>query len=101
MKETEIRVVIKEVNKAPRVETIENTLKALQTVCGGYIQMVPYIGDISIVCNEEGKIHGMPPNFMWRRDVIVGNTLFSACNDDGEQRSLTDFEADYVIKAFE
>ena len=41
-------------DEAPEIMIIDNTLKAMQEVVGGYIQVVnPWGGDVVIVCNEE------------------------------------------------
>lgn len=38
------------------------SLKELQTIVKGYIQIVDLGGDKLMVCNEEGAINGMPVN---------------------------------------
>ena len=62
-KETKIKVLLVEPNSYPRVIEIEDTLEAKQRIVGGYIEMiVPYEDDVAIICNEEGKINGLPLN---------------------------------------
>ena len=46
----------------PRFYAIENTLKAMQEAVGGLIQAVGFAEDCCIICNEEGRLLGMPPN---------------------------------------
>ncbi len=47
----------------PQVKEIANSLEAMQSEVGGYIEAVtPFNDDIAIVVNEEGKINGFPPN---------------------------------------
>ncbi len=63
MKEKRILVVIKEPGKAPRVEPqFENELEAFQAAVGGYIETVTVATDLVIICNEEGRLQGLPWN---------------------------------------
>jgi len=49
--------------QSPTVIEIENTLEAKQEAVGGYIQAIyPFEDEVAIICNEEGKINGMPFN---------------------------------------
>ena len=58
-----ISVLLVEPNKYPKEIEVENTLKALKKLVGGNIELFsPYEDEISIVCNEEGKITGLPLN---------------------------------------
>lgn len=44
------------------LESFSN-LKSMQSVVGGYIQAYyPWLEEVVIVCNDEGKINGMPLN---------------------------------------
>ena len=61
--EKPMRVVLCEPGKLARVTYIQPGLKSMQRIVGGYIE--PYYGfeeEVCIVCNEEGKIQGLPPN---------------------------------------
>lgn len=58
-----VRGILLEPGKEARVVSIPNTLEAKQHLVGGYIeQYCPYEEDIAIICNEEGKIEGLPAN---------------------------------------
>lgn len=49
--------------KTAEVITLPNTLKAKQNFVGGYIEAVyPFADPVAIICNEEGKINGLPAN---------------------------------------
>lgn len=56
-----ISVLIKDPGKQPRHVHIENSLKNLQTTVGGYIETVTFATDAVIICNEEGRLLGLPP----------------------------------------
>lgn len=63
MKENQILVVIKEPGQAPRLEPLfENTLEAFQEAVDGYIEAVTIAEDVVIICNEEGRLRGLPFN---------------------------------------
>lgn len=56
-----IDVIIKEPGKFPRFTKLEKTLEAFQKTVGGYIETVTVLEDLVLVCNEEGRILGLPP----------------------------------------
>ena len=63
MKEKQILVVIKEPGKAPAVDPLfDNCLESFQRCVGGYIETVTLATDLAIICNEEGRILGLPHN---------------------------------------
>lgn len=68
---------------------IENTLKALQEVVGGYIETVTLYIDLVLIVNEEGRILGLPENE--HLDGVVGDALVLGVDED-DFRSLTDGE---------
>jgi len=105
-----LKLVTKVPGKMPKVEEIEyDGLSTAQRLVGdGYIEAVTlYNGlpgidglerDLTLWCNEEGKLNGMEPNFPvpWG-DLIVGPVFFSAIDDEGDTASLTDEECKFLI----
>ena len=69
MNENEITVLKVEPGKAPEQITIPNTLRAMQELVSGHIEIVDYQG-ACLVCNEEGKMLGLEPNRRVGQDVI-------------------------------
>lgn len=58
-----ISVLLVEPNKYPRMIEIDDTLEAMQAVVGGNIEeYMPFEDEVAIVCHEEGKLIGLPPN---------------------------------------
>ncbi|MEE0119889.1 MAG: DUF3846 domain-containing protein, partial [Agathobaculum butyriciproducens] len=55
-----MKAIRKEPGCAPELIDIYNTLKALQTEVGGYIETVTIASDAVVICNEEGALLGMP-----------------------------------------
>ena len=66
----EISVVLCEPGKLAKETTIEASLESYQKTVGGYIEAYyPFEEPVCIVCNEEGKINGLPLN----RAVYAGS----------------------------
>ncbi len=57
-----IQVLLVEPKKPAREIFISNTLEALQGTVGGYIETVSFLPDAVIICDEEGKLKGLPLN---------------------------------------
>jgi len=55
------------------------TLDELQRYVGGYIERLEIAPRLDMICNEEGKLHGLPVNqvatALARTQVIVGDVL--------------------------
>ena len=84
-----ITVLIVEPGKSPRAEEIPNTLESLQLIVEGYIQaLYPFDDPVALICNEEGKLLGLP----WNRplfdengqmyDIIVGTFIVAGLTED-------------------
>ena len=67
-------------------DDLPNTLKALQQAVGGYIEVVPLTEQLCVICNEEGKLIGLPPVAAMpaRRDVLCGPLVICRTTQDGE-----------------
>ena len=60
----------------PAVEAdIPNTLEALQELVGGYIEFVPIRRNVGAICNEEGRLIGLPPNCIIRGIDFCGTVV--------------------------
>ena len=57
-----MRVIYKAPGCAPEPRDIPNTLEELQATVGGYIETVTIATDVVIICNEEGRLRGLPHN---------------------------------------
>ena len=64
----------------PEMVEVENTLRALQTEVGGYIETVTIASDAVIICNEEGRILGLPDNCRFYGVDFVGTVLIVGVN---------------------
>lgn len=81
-----ISVIIKRVGEKPYRTNISNTLRNLQNTVGGYIEVHDIASDMAIVCNEEGKLLGMPHNCN-----IAGINFFGDIIFVGTDRHKCDF----------
>lgn len=68
--------------------TIPNTLDALQEIVGGYIETFTLAPDCVLICNEEGKLRGLPANFYFCGELFVGPVFI--CGVDGEDFTSLD-----------
>jgi Domain of unknown function (DUF3846) len=101
-----IQIVVVEPNRTPYKKLIPNTLEAFNKIVCGHMEHL-YIGEIKkgvrlgLIINEEGKLLQLPFN---RKiidvDTVVGTFFITAYNVLGENISLTDQEADFLIKRF-
>jgi hypothetical protein len=72
-----MNVLIVEPEKAPREAEIGSGLKAMQDIVGGYIEATyPYDDPVVLVCNEEGKLTGLPLNRKIEDYDIIAGTFF-------------------------
>ena len=95
-----MKAIIKEVGKSPRVEEINNDLETLKSLVGGYIEVVRMEENILIICNEEGKLNGLPPNFSTGYDVIVGTAVFVSFDGKEDFTSLSDTQILLIMDKF-
>ena len=84
-----MNVLMVEPGKVPYEKDIGDGLKAMQDAVGGYIQAVyPYEDPVALVCNEEGKIEGLPLNRALKTeegeiyDIISGNFFICGLGEE-------------------
>ncbi len=94
-----ISVLKIEPGAVPKVVVMPNTLEAFQAAVGGYIEAVTLDANSVLVCNEEGKLNGLPANRQVGGDIIAGTFLIVGA-DDGDFCSLSDADAAYYAEKF-
>lgn len=57
-----ISALIKRPGELPRHVNVSNSLEALQKNVEGYIETVTISDDLVVICNEEGRLRGLPYN---------------------------------------
>ena len=103
-----MQVVIVEPEKKPFVQNIDDTLTSMQQIVGGTIQAVyPFEEPVALICNDEGKLLGLPLNRALRDEEgriydIVAGTFFLCAAPEGSDRleSLTEEQASCFKKQF-
>ncbi len=96
-----MKVLMVEPGKVPYETEIDSGLKSLQAAVDGSIQAVyPYEEPVAIICNEEGKLDGLPLNRALRDedgevyDIIAGNFLVVGLGEE----DFTDLPDDLIQK---
>ena len=96
MKEEKLKILVVEPMQPPTVQEIDSNLEAMQRIVGGDIQAIyPFDDPVAIVCNDEGKLLGLPMNRALTDDHgvpydIVCGTFFMAGLAGDHFASLTD-----------
>jgi len=97
-----MRVLAVEPMKTAYVKEIDGSLKSMQSLVQGTIQAVyPFRDKVALVCNDDGKINGMPLNRELPEidDIIAGP--FFVCGLGAEDFvSLTDEQVEQYMKRF-
>lgn len=69
MENSKMTVLVAEPQTVPYTKEIDSSLKSLQNEVGGLIQTVyPFEEPVAIICNEEGRLNGLPLNRALRDD---------------------------------
>lgn len=102
-----MKVLIVKPEKKPEVAEIESGLRSLQSAVGGFIEaLYPFDDPVAIVCNEEGKIAGLPMNRALRDDsgeiydIVCGDFIVVGLGDE-DFTSLTDEQVEKYTKVYE
>lgn len=107
MNETTVKAVKVEPGKRPCVVDLKTDLDSLQKAVSigaadqGLIEFVYLEDNISIICNEEGKLIGLAPNRRLGDDILCGVFYVVAENEDGDLISLTMAQQEHYAKMFE
>lgn len=91
-KKKKLTVLYKQINKSPKVIEIDDTLEAKQKLVKGLIEIIPYMDNLLLVCNEEGKICNMKANVIFKNDYIAGDFFIVGDDNQMDFRSLTKTE---------
>ena len=78
----EIRILVKEPGERWKEETIPNTLEALQEKVDGYIECLTVASNACVICNEEGRITGLPYNCCFMGAEFCGTILLVGTDED-------------------
>ena len=103
-----MQVIVVEPKKKPMVQDIGSDLESMQKIVGGSIQAIyPFDEPVALICNEEGKLLGLPLNRALRDDEdnvydIISGTFFvcAAPPDSDRFTGLTDQQVKTCMARF-
>ena len=73
-----MKVLVVRVGEQPKVEDVKDDLKTYQSIVGGYIECISIDRNVDMVCNDEGKLIGLPIN----RPLVMNNRIVDLiCGD--------------------
>ena len=104
-----MRVIVVEPQKKPVVQNIDPGLGSMQKIVGGSIEAVyPFADPVALICDEEGKLLGLPLNRALRNDAgevydIVSGTFFLCAAPPYSDRfaGLTDQQVKTYMERFD
>ena len=98
-----IRIVVAEPGKLPAVSFITDSLKEMQRIVGGYIELFETTeSGIDLFCNDEGKLIHLECNrfFPELQDIVCGPIIAIGHDDEDASVSLTDEQVQEAIRMF-
>lgn len=98
MNKRRIRILFKKPNEQPKEMYVADELENYQELLEGYMETVHLNGRVWILCNEEGKFINLEPNIPYGRDILVGNIIFVASDEEGDFTDLTDEEIEKIYE---
>ena len=98
-----MKVLIVEPLKDPYAAEIDGSLESMQNIVGGLIQVIyPFDDPVALVCNDEGKLMGLPLNRLLTDgdgrayDIIAGTFFLCAAPSDSDSfESLAEEQIQY------
>ena len=96
-----MKVLVVEIGQQPMMKEIEGSLRSMQEIVGGYIQAYyPWMDEVAIICNDEGKIMGLPfnrPIFGEHGELvdIIAGTFF-VCGAPMDSGTFTDLPEELI-----
>ncbi len=104
-----MKVLIVEQLRKPYVKEIDGSLKSMQDIVGGLIQVIYPFEDseVALVCNDEGKLIGLPLNRALydsngkMYDIVLGIFFICQAPEDSDSfESLTDEQVKMYTEKF-
>ena len=103
-----MNIVVVEPGLRPRTVSCDGSLSAMQSLVGGYTQAIyPFAEEVALICNEEGKVNGLPCNRALVDeegaiyDIVCGTFFLCAAPSDSESfESLSPAQAAHYVALF-
>lgn len=101
-----MKTVVVEPYRVAYEKEVGSDLESLQHEVGGFIEaLYPFKDDVALICNEEGKLHNLPPNrFLYDEegnayDLIAGTFLVVGLTED-DFGSLTEKQIETYLEMY-
>ena len=99
-----MNVLLVEPNADPRAIEIDGSLASMQSLVGGLIEAIyPFSDPIALICNDEGKLTGLPQNRPLKHpetgevyDIIYGT--FFVCSAPADSEHFESLQDDLIEK---
>ena len=98
-----LRAVVVQPGEPAVVKEIDGSLPGLQNLVGGYIQIsYPFDDAVGLICNDKGKLLGMPLNRSLKNDagevydILAGNFIIVGLSKDNFASLTPEQEAKYL-----
>ena len=108
LKEDDVRTWVDVQVRAIDIAENNKELENLQREVGGWVQAIELTPTITMWCNEEGKLIGLPLNYaatrIWTKvfgytDAIMGKAVFTGGSDeDGETLPLSKEDEQVILE---
>ena len=102
-----MRVLVVGPKRRPEEREIDDSLRAMQEIVGGYIQPIYLDGSVALVCNDEGKLLDLPANRGLRDeggqiyDIVFGTFFLCGAPADSDHfTSLTPKQVEQYRERF-
>ena len=93
MKKENITVIVKHPDEqVGHIETVSNTLEMFQFLVNGPIETMGICTDLTVICNEEGKLRGLPYNCTVLGEDLVGTIVLVGVDGDEFTDAPVDLE---------
>jgi len=103
-------IVVKEVGQAAEAREVELSYEAMCKIVDGYLQMI-YVNmdghELTFWCNEEGKVHNLPVNFVFPAstgtlpgDTANGDVFVCDTDEEGESIGLSPEQVEAALAWF-
>lgn len=106
MKKRQVKALMVELNERPKLVELSCDLDSLQKAVSigapeqGLIEYVYIEDNVSVLCNEEGKLIGLTPNRRLGEDILCGVFYVVADDGEGELTSLTKEQIEVYTEMF-
>lgn len=91
---TTVLALLLRIGQAPEIKMIDGSLDGLQQIVGGFIELITIEPGVVAVCNEDGRMLGLPTNRIVARTDgrcfdLVGDVVLVGVDADGAIASLS------------